>query len=102
MFLELPLLNPHRYNWKSSDKLASICLYFLQIHVTNLINHTPAGLQGKNTGTDITLLHSKVTLINISESVCLVKRHDYCKIWTPNPVFKLDMVSTFGGVSHFL
>jgi len=35
---------------------------FLQIHATTLINHTPAGLQGKNTGTDITLLHSKVTL----------------------------------------
>jgi hypothetical protein len=64
-FLELTLINPHRYNWKSSDKLASICLYFLQIHATNPINHTPPGLEGKNTGTDITLLHSEVTLIHI-------------------------------------
>ena len=33
-FLELTLINTHHYNWKYSDKLVSICLYFLQIQAT--------------------------------------------------------------------
>jgi hypothetical protein len=42
------IINAHCYNRKSSDKPASICLYIFRDTSTHPINHTPAGLHGKN------------------------------------------------------